>query len=97
MTTWLTILVVLGSFWDMKDRTIDGGKLRSLRLAALLKQRELAERVGVHSTTICHIETDAWEASDLLAHKLAAALGCSVEDFTDPKPSTVVDDEQVAA
>lgn len=81
----------------MKDRTVDGGKLRSLRLAALLKQRELAERVGVHSTTICHIETNKWEASDLLAHKLAAALDCTVDDFTGPKAVTTDDDEQVAA
>jgi DNA-binding XRE family transcriptional regulator len=72
----------------MKDRTVDGGKLRSLRLTALLRQRELAEQVGVHSTTICHIETDKWEASDLLAHKIAAALNCTVEDFTHAKADT---------
>lgn len=48
--------------------------LRQAREAKLLSQQELAEKAGVHKTTIYRLETGDVEAQYRTIRKLAAAL-----------------------
>jgi putative transcriptional regulator len=56
-------------------------RLREARTAANLTQADLAERVGVSRKTVNTVENGVFIPSTLLALKLAAALGKSVEEL----------------
>ena len=58
----------------MKNRIAD------LRRARRLTQEELAEAVGVTRQTIISLESGRYNASLLLAHKLARHFGLTIED-----------------
>jgi putative transcriptional regulator len=58
-----------------------GVRLKEARTKAGLTQAELAERVGVSRKTINTVENGVFIPSTLLALKLAAELGVSVEDL----------------
>ncbi len=62
----------------MKDETL-GNRLKDARAGAGLTQAELADRVGVSRKTINTVENGVFVPSTLLALKLAAALGTTVE------------------
>lgn len=83
----------------MRDRYVDGEALRRLRFERQMRQKELAERAEVGATTLCKIESNRECCSDLLAYRLAAALGVSVEAFTLPgrRPLVVDEGNQAAA
>jgi len=55
-------------------------RLRNLRAQHGLTQAELAERVGVTRKTINTVENRVFIPSTVLALKIAAALGVSVEE-----------------
>ena len=55
-------------------------RLRELRAERDLTQAALAEAVGVSRKTINTVENGVFVPSTTLALKLAAALGCRVED-----------------
>ena len=57
-----------------------GNRLRALRAERDLTQAALAEAVGVSRKTINTVENGVFTPSTTLALKLAAALGCRVED-----------------
>lgn len=56
-------------------------RLRELRAARDLTQAGLAEAVGVSRKTVNTVENGVFVPSTTLALKLAAALGCRVEDI----------------
>ncbi len=58
----------------MKNRIAD------LRRARRLTQEELAEAVGVTRQTIISLESGRYNASLLLAHRLARHFGLAIED-----------------
>ena len=58
----------------MKNRIAD------LRRARRLTQEELAEAVGVIRQTIISLESGRYNASLLLAHRLARHFGLAIED-----------------
>lgn len=58
-----------------------GNRLRELRAERDLTQAGLAEAVGVSRKTINTVENGVFTPSTTLALKLAAALGCRVEDI----------------
>ena len=58
----------------MKNRSDD------LRRARRLTQEELAEAVGVTRQTIISLESGRYNASLLLAHRLARHFGLAIED-----------------
>jgi putative transcriptional regulator len=55
--------------------------LKAVRAELGLTQAELAVRVGVSRKTINTVENCVFVPSTILALKLAAALGCKVEDL----------------
>ncbi|MFC3119003.1 helix-turn-helix transcriptional regulator [Jhaorihella thermophila] len=64
-----------------------------MRLAAGLTQAELADRIGASRKTINTIENGVFVPSTVLALRIAAVLGCRVEDIfslprrSSPRPS----------
>ena len=56
-------------------------RLKLVRTELGLTQAELAARVGVSRKTINTVENGVFVPSTTLALKLAAALGCKVEDL----------------
>jgi putative transcriptional regulator len=56
-------------------------RLKLVRTELGLTQAELAVRVGVSRKTINTVENGVFVPSTTLALKLAAALGCKVEDL----------------
>jgi len=58
-----------------------GNRLRELRAERDLTQAALAEAVGVSRKTINTVENGVFVPSTTLALRLAAALGCRVEDI----------------
>ena len=56
-------------------------KVKELRTAAKLTQRQLAEFVGVSSPTIISIETGRYSPSLMLAYRIARVFGVSVEEL----------------
>lgn len=85
-------MVRFGTTWGMKNRRVDGAKLRDLRVRRQLRQKDVAERVKVRRDTLCNIEAGRSQPSDMLAYRLADALECEVEDFVadEPAPSAEV-------
>jgi putative transcriptional regulator len=58
-----------------------GNRLRELRAERDLTQAALAEAVGVSRKTVNTVENGVFVPSTTLALRLAAALGCRVEDI----------------
>jgi putative transcriptional regulator len=58
-----------------------GNRLRGAREAKGWTQAELAERIGVSRKTVNTVENGVFTPSTVVALKLAAALGCAVEDL----------------
>ena len=56
-------------------------RVRELRQAAGLTQQQLAEQVRVSSRTIISLENGKYNASLVLAHKLARYFSCTIEDI----------------
>ena len=56
-------------------------RLKEMRAEHGLTQAELAVRVSVSRKTINTVENSVFVPSTILALKLAAALGCTVEDL----------------
>ena len=77
----MTQLRGLGRTLDMRDRRVDGESLRALRLNRLMRQVDLAKAVDCRPDHLCNIEKGRTQPSDYLAHRLAAALKCSIDEF----------------
>ena len=58
-----------------------GSKLKALRILKGLTQEELADAVGVTRQTIISLENGRYNASLLLAHKIAKYFGSSIEEI----------------
>jgi putative transcriptional regulator len=58
-----------------------GNRLREAREAKGWTQAELAERIGVSRKTVNTVENGVFVPSTIVALKLAAALGCTVEEL----------------
>ena len=56
-------------------------RVEELRSNIDLSRQELAEQVGVHYQTIGYIERGEYSPSLVLALRIAAVLGASVEDI----------------
>ena len=69
-------------------------KVKELRTAAKLTQRQLAEFVGVSSRTIISIETGRYSPSLMLAYRLALTFGVTVEDLCCLKENKELEDKQ---
>ena len=63
-----------GGMCDLKNR------IAQLRKAGRITQEELAEAVGVTRQTIISLENGRYNASLLLAHKIARYFGLTIED-----------------
>ena len=63
----------------MQPVQVDGPTVRRLRAERLINRAELSRRSGVSYPFLCDIETGRKRASDITAHKIANALGVSVE------------------
>lgn len=70
----------------MKDRLVDPAKFKACRAAAGLSQVQLARTTGFARSYIRAIEAGGCQPGDLYAGALAEVLGCTVRDFSDPKP-----------
>lgn len=73
----------------MRDRAVDGHKIRHLREARGLTRHELRRLVVIEGRPISYshikyVELNVRAPSDLVARKIAAALGCSIDDFSQP-------------
>ena len=55
-------------------------RISALRKARRISQAELADAVGVTRQTIISLENGRYNASLLLAHKLARYFGLTIED-----------------
>lgn len=60
--------------------------LRDRRIAAGIRLVELAEQARVSLTMLKYAESGERQLSDVAAARVARALGCTVEDFSRPKP-----------
>lgn len=69
-----------------KEATGFGPRLRALRLAAGLTQKQLADRVGMHYQNLARLERGTRGPSWETVLKLADALGVSTEEFRDEEP-----------
>jgi transcriptional regulator with XRE-family HTH domain len=58
------------------------GRLRELRLAAGLSQRELAERAGIDKDSLSRLERDLWQPTWETVLALCQALGVDCTAFT---------------
>lgn len=56
-------------------------KIQELRKARKITQEELADAVNVSRQTIISLESGRYNASLLLAHKLARFFGVAIEDI----------------
>ncbi|CEH28751.1 transcriptional regulator [Aneurinibacillus migulanus] len=55
--------------------------IRDKRIEQGWTQEHLSEKVGVSRQTIISLENGKYNASLILAHKLAQAFGCQIEDL----------------
>lgn len=74
----------------MRTRTLDGGKLRALRVATGVHMQDVADAVGCTKVHIRMIETAGRQPSDELVYRLARELSrlhgrtVSVDEFSTP-------------
>ena len=55
-------------------------RIEELRAARGMRQEELAKRMGVSRQTISSLENGRYNPSILLAHKIAACFGKTIEE-----------------
>ncbi|MFD2172093.1 helix-turn-helix transcriptional regulator [Tumebacillus lipolyticus] len=55
--------------------------IKEMRIERGWTQEELSERVGVSRQTIISLEAGKYKASLVLAHKLAQAFDCAIENL----------------
>lgn len=55
-------------------------RIQELRKARHIRQEDLADALGVTRQTIISLENGRYNASLLLAHRLARYFGCAIED-----------------
>lgn len=65
---------------------VDGATLRKLRAERLINRAELSRQSGVSYRHLQFIENGEAGASDITAHKIATALGVSVEALAPRTP-----------
>ena len=56
-------------------------RIQELRKQNKIRQEDLAETVGVTRQTIISLENGKYNASLILAHKIARYFSCSIEDI----------------
>jgi len=56
-------------------------RMQELRKQNKIRQEDLAEAVGVTRQTIISLENGKYNASLILAHKIARYFSCSIEDI----------------
>jgi transcriptional regulator with XRE-family HTH domain len=56
---------------------VPGDRIRAWRKRLDVNQRDLAKRIGILPSTLCHIEKGRVKASALLIERVAKALGIS--------------------
>ncbi|MFO0821655.1 MAG: helix-turn-helix transcriptional regulator [Gemmataceae bacterium] len=84
----LTVLLMVAILPDEKqDTTGFGDRLRVLREAAGLTQRELGEKVGIHHANLARLERGDRGPSWKTVLKLAEALGVATDDFRAEPPA----------
>lgn len=66
----------------MPDRITDRDKVTALRLAKGWSMRELARQSGVSYAYIRYVNAGTYHLGEQTAPKVAAALGCTVDDIT---------------
>ena len=64
-------------------------RIAQLRKAGRITQEELAEAVGVTRQTIISLESGRYNASLLLAHKIARYFGLTIEEVFLDRKSTL--------
>ena len=62
-----------------KDQVVN--RVEEFRLLTAMSRQDLAKAVGVHYQTIGYIERGEYSPTLALAIRLAAALGCSMEQL----------------
>lgn len=72
----------------MSPPTQDPKRLQWHRVQAGLTKKELAERTGLHKTTIGRYERGLSNAHPGNLKKLAEALNCETADLMPPEPGT---------
>lgn len=72
----------------MYDRIITVEALVAIQARRGLTTTELARRSGVSRSMITDVRGGRFQFSDALAHRIAATLGCTVDDFSRPLTPT---------
>lgn len=62
-----------------------GARLKSMRVAADMSQRQLAVRAGVPHAQISHVENNKVSPSIATLRKILSGLGCNMADFFEPE------------
>jgi DNA-binding XRE family transcriptional regulator len=70
----------------MEDKRQTIPNLRAWRLYRLLKQGELAKAAGLGEQTIFRLERPGERANELTIHKIARALGVTVQQLLQEQP-----------
>lgn len=68
------------------DYYLIGQRIRKFRKACMLSQEELAEKVGISTTHMSHIETGNTKLSLPVIVAIASALHVNVDDLLSEKP-----------
>jgi transcriptional regulator with XRE-family HTH domain len=68
----------------MHDRTIDIAALIAWRARRGMTMAELSRTSGVSYSLIKYVHAGERQFSDVTAHKIAVALGCTADDFSTP-------------
>ena len=55
--------------------------VRAIRKSAGMTQQQLADKSGIHRVTIARIESDGHTTTMDTAAKIAAALGCTIDEL----------------
>ena len=69
-------------------------KIKELRTAAKMTQKELADLVHVSSRTIISIEKEKYSPSLMLAYRIARIFGVSVEELCCLKENRELEDQK---
>ena len=69
-------------------------KLKELRTAAKMTQKELADLVHVSARTILSIEKEKYSPSLMLAYRIARIFGVSVEELCCLKENRELEDQK---
>ncbi len=62
--------------------------IRNKRIAKSLSQESLAQKIGIDRATISRYETGERNPPLLVAAKIAAALGCTVDELLDKQDAS---------